>query len=407
LEEIAWLTGSIEELLPVLCSVLDSSDELWLRLTEDSPLVHALQERWASSHSDKVGKATADLDAIIRKLSDARTQHEELVAKTDQLSEEANKLGLQVGDLRRKAETAFEDEVARLAATPEKIAILSAVVSSSPAKGMAPVWRKVVPETRAQTDDKGSETLRCIGIAERSANEIVTVATAAFSVGQMVSIRSGLDSLIAGSVLAVAGHQDYWECDVPAGLLDPLPVPPEPLRGRTAILLHGADRSDISLVTSGLRTTLLRQLAGGCDPLIDTVIVLVSADGFVSGQMLPVGPCIRDELLSYSGPRAEPSSVGGATSEKQVGGGTMSMPEFEGLLPVSLNDLPTLRDSLLLRLARRFCGALQQLTCDEVVTRDLFLAYWLLPRLESAEALSVFESSPDLSRRYPSLRTFS
>ncbi|WP_265594506.1 hypothetical protein [Haloferula sp. BvORR071] len=407
LEEIAWLTSSIEELLPVLCSVLDSSDELWLRLSDESPLVHALQDRWTSSHSEKVGKATADLDAITRKLSDARKAHDELVAKTGQLSGEANRLGLQVGDLKREAETAFEDEVVRLAATPEKIAILSALLSTSPAKALAPVWRKIAPETQTQVDRDGSEALRLIGIAERSANEVVMIATAAFSVGQVVSIKSGLGSLIAGTVLAVAGHPAYWECDVPAGLLDPLPEPPESLTGRTAILLHGADRSDISLVTSGLRTTLLRQLAGGCDPMIDTVIVLVSADGLVSGQILPIGPCIRDELLSYSGSRAGRTSVSESIAGKRIGGDAMSMPEFEGLLPVPLNDLPTLRDPLLLRLARRFCNALQQLAGDEALTRDLFLAYWLLPRLESTEALSIIESSPELSRRYPSMRTFS
>ena len=414
-EEHSWLVSGLSDLLPRLRDTLDLSNEASSMLLGSPEIAGLLDGRWRASHMEQIEQEESKLRSKSEALARTTEKHEALTKSLARLTHEEEKLSKLINGHRLAAQSAFNDEISRLASNPSQIAILSALFSEqqSPGQTVAPTagWQKILcsPPDQGEESAHGphEKQLQAIGLTPRCAREVAAVSAAAFLVGQVVCIRSPLAPIVADALFSGCGHEFYLSHEVPAGLLDPLSQPKEWGSPKTALLFNGANRSDYGLVLANIRNHLLRQLFVGCRPAINAILALDSGRGLVVDQPLPIGPCICGDFIQLADRPGSPALPATPFTEPPDGSlDPMSSDEFEALFLEPPEKLSALRDPFTLLMARRFCGSLKGIGNEGIRVKELFFKYWLIPRLGTAEAAKLLDVEASLRESDARLRIY-
>lgn len=403
-DELSWFVGTMNELLPVLKDTLEASDVLCQELLGNPAIGDLLEARWRDAHSQKVGQEEEKLQATTDQLTQTTAQQKKLLETTKNLGRKSDELRVFIADQSEAAQSVFNAEIARLAADPSKIAILSALLTkqSSPEQQQPSVpalWAEMVVPNTNSTCPNGEVMIRSLiasGLSTRCAHEVATAALAAFLSGQVLSINSPLAGLLAEAILSGSGHSSYWACEVPAGLLEAIPSP-SAASEKLGIVFHGANRSDYSLVIAGIRSTFLKQLVGAVTPSIDVVFTLDATETVVFEQPLPTGPCLTGDFLTFSEPQSD-FSVRALPSCDSVVIPAIKPHELEEMFPGTFPNIGVFKSSFLIVMARRYCAALKSAGCDSARIKEMFLKFWLLPRFTREETVELLKTEDALCK---------
>lgn len=401
-DDLSWFAAGMNQLLPVFEETLEARDELAQELLGNQAIGDLLEARWRSAHLEKVELEESKLKLAKAALQKTTAEHDILTKATAELVQQSEALQASIASQKTAAHDAFQNEISRLAADPSQIAILSSLLSrpSLPvaiqASGSSP-WTKIATLSGNAVPENGTAIVQGLlgaGLSIRCAHDVATAARAAFIAGQAVSIKCPLAALFAEALLFGGGHSTYWACEVPAGLLEAIPSPVEKLSGRVGLLFHGANRSDFNLVLAAFRLPFLKQNVGDI-PTIDVVLTLDGTEGLVIEQELPAGPCIGPDFLNFSdAPKSATIRPFPARTSAVVSPITPS--EFEGMFPQAPAKVPFFQNSFLLLMARKYCAALKFAGCEPARVKELFLKYWLLPRLSRPEVAEVLNGESAL-----------
>lgn len=356
----------------------------------------ALQARWLQDHKsneDQVSALRVEVETLTTRKRSLENDLKGVEAEFSRRSAEIGSLTEEEARAKLAARDAFEKELAVLASEPAKVAVLSSVFSRF---GAAPVPDSKVTAFNRQElaagkwTDLGTQLAR-IGVAVTSRKELAIVGQAAFTCGQPVWIRSSFSDLLAKALLSCRGHSQILAVDVPAGLLEPLPFPSQ--SELKALLFQNANRSDISLVWAGVHEAILRQMIQPDVQMRDIVLTLESNEFLSVKQEMPFGPVVDDRYLSFGlpkelgeapqdteSPNEAPTVVDGAEFENELG------PTVAALEPLKLSSF---RMTCLLAFSA-LRTASKEGSGD---AKRLLFKYWLLPRLEVADAYKALQEN--------------
>lgn len=402
-DDLSWFAAGMNQLLPAFQETLEARDELAHELLANQAIGDLLEARWRNAHTAKVEQEESKLKLAEAALQKAAAEHDLLVKTTAKLVQQSEDLQASILSQKTAAHDAFRAEISRLAADPSQIAILSSLLSrpalpvAIQASGTSP-WTEISAPAGSAVPENGTAIVQGLldaGLSIRCAHDVATVARAAFTAGQAVCIQCPLAALFAEALLFGGGHLTYWGCEVPAGLLEAIPSPGEKLHEPVGLLFHGGNRSDYNLVLAAFRLPLLKQNMGGIPPIIDAVLTLDGTEGLVVEQALPPGPCIGPDFLSFSdAPKSSSLKPFPARTSAAI---TPIKPyEFEEMFPQPSAKVGFFQDSFSLLMARKFCAALKSAGCEPSRIKELFLKYWLLPRLSRTEVAEVLNGESAL-----------
>lgn len=411
-DELSWFVAGMNQLLPAFQETLEVSDELARELLGNQAIGDLLETRWRNAHLEKVEQEESKLKLAGEALQKITAEHDLLVKTTAELARQSEELQASIVSQKTAAHDAFQAEISRLSADPSQIAILSSLLSRAPTPashqtlGISP-WTEIAAPTGSAAPTNGTAIVQGLldgGLSIRCAHDVATAAMAAFIAGQAVSIKSPLAALFAEALLFGGGHPTYWACEVPAGLLEAIPSPVEKFQGPVGLLFHGANRSDYNLVLAAFRVPLLKQNMGGVPPTIDAVLTLDDTEGLVIEQPLPTGPCIGPDFLNFAdapkSPTIRPFPIRSSDAITPI-----KPDEFEEMFPQSSAKVGFFQNSFLLLMARKYCAALKSAGCEPSRVKELFLKYWLLPRLSRSEVAKVLNDESALCHADAGLAT--
>jgi len=402
-DELSWFVAGMNQLLPAFQETLEASDELARELLGNQAIGDLLEARWRKAHLEKVEQEESKLKLAEEALQKATAEHDLLVKTTAELVQQSEDLQASIASQKTVAHDAFQAEISRLSADPSQIAILSSLLSRPPTpvplqtSGTSP-WTEIAVPTGSAAAASGEAIVQGLldaGLSIRCAHDVATVALAAFIAGQAVSIKCPLAALFAEALLFGGGHSTYWACEVPAGLLEAIPRPVEKFQGPVGLLFHGANRSDYNLVLAAFRLPLLKQNMGGVPSTIDAVLTLDGTEGLVIEQPLPTGPCIGPDFFNFAD-APKPPTIRPFSARSSVAITPIKPGEFEEMFPQPSANIGFFQNSFLLLMARKYCAALKSAGCEPPRVKELFLKYWLLPRLSRPEIAEVLNGESAL-----------
>jgi hypothetical protein len=395
-----FIPGAIQEVAKLLEDVgvsLVHDQTLVSSLLSNELISNALEARWLQTHEKAKGETSAvriELSTLVAKKAavDEGIRNADVELKRRQ-TEVSHIVELEVST-RLQARDAFDKELKILAADPAKVAVLSGVFSQFSAgpqsilKSSAFVRKDL---SAGKWGNLGNELER-IGLAGSSRAELAVVCHAAFLSGQPVWIRSIFADVLAKVLLSCRGHASILTVDVPAGLLEPLVFPSDD-SGAKALLFLYANRSDLSLTLSGINEVLLRQVIQPGAQSWDIVLTLESNELLSVKQAIPLGPILDDAFLSFGLPR-EPVDMHPDVGHIQ---GELSATEASELVQ-ELGPAVMALEPLKLSSFRMTCqlafSALRAASKDgSGDAKRLLFKYWILPRIDIADAIGAFQEN--------------
>ncbi|HEU5070872.1 MAG TPA: hypothetical protein VFV96_10745 [Verrucomicrobiae bacterium] len=369
----------------------------------------ALALMWKRQHAETTSKAEKEIDElkkaagnIQKAIEDKNGELAQLQSERNSLENELRRLNQNIEAARTDARKVFDEELKRLASSPESLALFAAW-SSSGNKGLGTnsgLKIKVQQldanrQKAANLSDAFSNNLRRIGLSPASASEVAIVCAAAMLSGQPVAFRSLHSDMLADAVVSALGQPQALWVDLPAGLLDPVDweslIPDD--QKTLPLILQGVNRSDVSMVLGSKRMAVSRQALGCQKPEGMLLVTLEQTREMQVQEDIEFGAIVDDRMLKFGA--AKVAAAIHSFSAQSANLADIELISDEELIEVvgdEFAQLALFRTSAKRILYRRAISALKLAKISNQEICRLLYKYWILPRLAANDMSSVLES---------------
>jgi hypothetical protein len=403
-----WIMENLPAALSILGGSSDSVEpKLIDALLEIDAIEGAVEAGWETKHAESIKKTKSEIEKARVLLAELESKTAR--AKTELAASQGQKISLEatLAELRKQTEAAkgeaqliFDAELKRLAGSPAMMAILGTLggPGSRDVQHQLSITTQPLSGSRdhvGQLADALIGNFKSCGLLTSTASELSVVSRAALVAAQLISFRSAFSEILAEAVASALGQPSTVWADVPAGLLDP--VNWNSLLGDdqklSAIILQGANRSDISLVLGSMRGRLIRE-ALGLEKA--STIVLITLEPRVEMNVtedVPFGPIIDDPVLKFHNTKGGNRVLACPEYAQQLPDiQPLSAEQFATSVGEEIIGLPLFSlSSQEIGYRRSYCALQSVITTADDAPR-IFFKYWCLPRLSSDAIQRVFEA---------------